>query len=962
MTDASIYFLPWMRRGVGGLITGAANEHGIPESLPSALIASVSVGANEAQREVQLQGPEVVIGLNESEVLRCYPAQGSIDVESNDFVHIEIKTPDLPWMFTPASPKNDRLIPWLALVVVEERDGVTYSMGTPLPVLTVDEAELELPPLNQAFAWAHVQCAAGLDSGIDVTFTENPNAFMARLISPRRLKKGTWYRACLVPTFASGRDAGLGHPVDSDAGTVALAWEADDQDVQLPVYYSWRFRTSEEKGDFETLVSVLKPFTLPPHVGMHPLDIGDAGSAMLPEKPGVTTGYRGAFVSPNLKPPEVPPTFWQLFQEGLRKMLNEGAETPAGEVNKNYDALKHDPVVAPPLYGGSPAGVDAIKKDDSGWLPAANLDPADRTVAGLGSFIVRRLQETLMAEAWEQAAQIREANALLNRTRLALEVGKRLSQRVDALKSEQWLQWSRGAHARLKLPQDALTFHGEVLNSAVPRGVVSAAFRRRFRNGTPVNKAYSTSANDNDRTMTEVLSGDFVQKPRQMLSFANYTVPPGIVWNELVQDFLAEESHQRQAEEATATVSRRTVSPRLNTQNAAQKLPVLQNLDTTLTPERRVNPFNFGAGKEGDELTASVQQARRAMDPAKLLATRIRAIIQLPGGHNQAPVPAELRVDPEIVRPLYRDLVQEDPELIMPGISSLPNNSIALAALNTAFIESFLLGANYELGREFTWREYPCNPRSTWLRTFWDAITLEGSNEHEASTDADITPIDTWKPKSALGKHSSFNPDQTMVLIIRGDLLQRYPNTIIYAAPAKWVENTTSKKWERMEDESKQPVMPSLIGKLTADVTFIGFEFPEDVDVDDDLVGSPKPPGKGGSSKKAGWFFAFEQIPEEPQFGLDTGKKQQQGKVPNRWENLTWAHAHVDQETAYVDLDVLIASNGGKPPDRPYDDYGSNSDWTETWAEDGAAMARITWQRPVRMLVHADQMLRPIDS
>ena len=40
----------------------------------------------------------------------------------------------------------------------------------------------------------------------------------------------------------------------------------------------------------------------------------------------------------------------------------------------------------------------------------------------------------------------------------------------------------------------------------------------------------------------------------------------------------------------------------------------------------------------------------------------------------------------------------------------------------------------------------------------------------------------------------------------------------------------------------------------------------------------------------------------------------------------------------------------------PYDDRGANQ-WTETWADSAAAMARITLQRPVRMLVHADQML-----
>ena len=48
---------------------------------------------------------------------------------------------------------------------------------------------------------------------------------------------------------------------------------------------------------------------------------------------------------------------------------------------------------------------------------------------------------------------------------------------------------------------------------------------------------------------------------------------------------------------------------------------------------------------------------------------------------------------------------------------------------------------------------------------------------------------------------------------------------------------------------------------------------------------------------------------------------------------------------------------------RKYDNDGANSAWKERWAENAAAMARITWQRPVRMLVHADLMLQlPADQ
>ena len=53
------------------------------------------------------------------------------------------------------------------------------------------------------------------------------------------------------------------------------------------------------------------------------------------------------------------------------------------------------------------------------------------------------------------------------------------------------------------------------------------------------------------------------------------------------------------------------------------------------------------------------------------------------------------------------------------------------------------------------------------------------------------------------------------------------------------------------------------------------------------------------------------------------------------------------------DTHVAIDALSGE---HPYDSRGDNQ-WTETWGRSAAAMARITLQRPVRMLIHADQML-----
>jgi hypothetical protein len=145
------------------------------------------------------------------------------------------------------------------------------------------------------------------------------------------------------------------------------------------------------------------------------------------------------------------------------------------------------------------------------------------------------------------------------------------------------------------------------------------------------------------------------------------------------------------------------------------------------------------------------------------------------------------------------------------------------------------------------------------------------------------------------------------------------------------------------------PEQPIFVGSLGKDVVFLGFQFDANVDVDVDVAGSTQVNGP-----HPGWFFVFEQPPIEPRFGLDVGRDAQAGKKPAAWKNVSWYHA-LGANDAATHAPLAPLDDG---VERPYDVRGENT-WTETWARNAAAMARVTLQRPVRMLVHADQMLRP---
>jgi hypothetical protein len=331
---------------------------------------------------------------------------------------------------------------------------------------------------------------------------------------------------------------------------------------------------------------------------------------------------------------------------------------------------------------------------------------------------------------------------------------------------------------------------------------------------------------------------------------------------------------------------------------------------------------------------------REQLEPTAVLAARLRQVIQPADALGVEPVPAAFRVSPELAVPLYRKLVNIDPELLMPGVGSLPADTVSLALINQASVEAFLLGANHEFARELAWREYPADLAGTWLRTFWD---WGGVTE-------DIPPVDSWT-SGALGTHWSAetdpaaetDPGQVLVLVVKGDLLRRYPNTLVTAVPARWVEDARPPL--REEDDEAAALDPIFTGSLGPDAVFLGFQFGPEVEVDrGDVPGTADP-----DDERPGWYFAFEQPPTEPAFGLDTAASDESPRL-EFWKDLTWDDARVSPSDTYVGLDALGSTT------LPYDEREPN-DWEETWAETSAGMARITLQRPVRMLVHADQML-----
>jgi hypothetical protein len=299
--------------------------------------------------------------------------------------------------------------------------------------------------------------------------------------------------------------------------------------------------------------------------------------------------------------------------------------------------------------------------------------------------------------------------------------------------------------------------------------------------------------------------------------------------------------------------------------------------------------------------------------PAVTVPERTRARVNAPEETWTRPDPlAPVAIEPRFDEPMYEGLRRIAPWLFLPGVESVEPDGVALLETTPRVIEAYLIGLNHEFSRELLWREYPASPAATAFRQFWDVGGLPGDRDELA----DIPPIADWD--APLGGHLRGGDDQ-LVLLVRGELLRRYPTTIIYAAPA-----TTPGALD-----ATIRLAPMFRGALAPDIVIVGFALSEETALGID------PPGPG-------WYFVFEEYPGEPRFGFD--EVAATDNAPQTPDALAWAHVPLTgSDHADITKPLLSAS----------------ADLQASWGRDAASTARLTFQKPFRIAMHASRLLAP---
>ncbi len=292
---ATYTFLPWLRQGIANQISGdSGNRATIPVEL---LVEGENVEGTGKQsitvsKDIEIYGPGDITGLDSQSIVKVEPRNWITNFEPNYLPYIDFYDEDLPWRYSPDTPTNHRLMPWLALVVLKESEFIDGKniKDKPLPFITLT-SEAKLQDAEQLWAWAHVHANKNLiedkfkrdesnDSEIAKALTrllgENPDLAHSRIVCPRKLEEKEAYHAFLVPAFESGRLAGLGED-PSGAGLKEAAWGDSIDGHILPYYHRWYFRTGTV-GDFEYLVRLLEPKPVDSRVGKRDMDVQHPGA------------------------------------------------------------------------------------------------------------------------------------------------------------------------------------------------------------------------------------------------------------------------------------------------------------------------------------------------------------------------------------------------------------------------------------------------------------------------------------------------------------------------------------------------------------------------------------------------------------------------------------------------------------------------------------------------------------
>ena len=1078
-TLAHYGFIPWLRQGVATKITekdtlgvgsGTEIERAkieVSVTLRDTEIGDASTNDHTITKEVSLYGPGDIIAVSDRAIVKTEPRKHVRNFEPNLLPYIEFYEEDFPWRFTPAKSSNSgvnrkKLRPWIALIVLKEDEFTLNPSTEGLASITIKDEKINSAFYShkETWAWAHVHLNTDFDNSTIENLTNevsqeletDPDSGISRIICPRKLQKSTSYHAFLLPTFETGRLAGLNEATEGIPAQEP-AWRQTGNSIStsdirkntFPFYHYWEFGTGE-LGDFESLVSALKPIITKEDTGKLQMDIQDPGFNLQSVASSETIGVEGALKPPGMESDKFPNGSGDTeFQNKVKEILNLNVNYTKqnqtdGKENPFYSApLVEDPMVVPHIYGFWHATINEIGlPSNPKWINSLNLDPKNRGVAGLGTTVVQKNQEDYMHRAWKQVGDIKEANQKIKETQVTKLVGSSIFKKhLKNANGSTFTAITHSTHKRVR-SNTLGTVNKVFKESKVPIVAKSPAFRKLIRPGKKSNRIVNktslqslhhlTVTNFNKESETAVTAAKVKVSPDSAITFQSVNDSISLLKREyrdnkfyLAKDLIFDAIHKENLN---------TISSLTKLKNNIDANPIGKAQARNLAKQGIDNLIKSTYSRVGDLITVKMQAAKfkeifgeggakenvpttkiyknvtltRDLDSGEQeweskstnlgeinhFGTAIEGLVNKTSQDNYA-IPVEkqaignlknvfddiklklnpkrtldqklrhrislfantsipiqpIMAHPKYDEPVYEEVKKISQDFILPNVEKLKNNSITIMQTNQKFIESYMVGMNHEMARELLWREFPTDQRGSCFRQFWDIKDDIFQTDREKQYDID--QIHKWREE--LGNHS-MKPgvDSYLVLVVRGQLLLKYPNTLVYAQKAEYdsVDPTLERKLPDSITESNTK-FPVFSARLEPDIFLFGFDLTIDAAKGQRAVSPSNTVGMD-----AGWFFAFKERPGEIKFGLDDyfddlGNSGMPNDDAENWDDLTWEHL-VDQSedlNSYfinfnkaIDIQVPVA---GQP--------------NPVWGENSADLAHILYQNPVIFARHAQEML-----
>ncbi len=374
------------------------------------------------------------------------------------------------------------------------------------------------------------------------------------------------------------------------------------------------------------------------------------------------------------------------------------------------------------------------------------------------------------------------------------------------------------------------------------------------------------------------------------------------------------------------------------------------NVHQTLPP---VPPVRVPIG-----IDATVNKLKDVLNPSVAIPKRAEFMLKIPAGIKDSYLlPRKTLVTvmahPVFTQPMYGPLRDISAEFLVPNLELIPNNTVSLLQTNQRFIEAYMVGLNHEMACELLWREFPTDQRGSYFRQFWDVgdVVNHDATKTQSQIEESLLDIDKlheWGSVTSLGEHEN-RPlpaggdadDARLVLVVRGDLLKKYPTVVIYAQRAKWRQPERDRFIRELDDDA-EPVDaikdPIFKAEIEPDIRFLGFDLTKQV-----AKGSADP-----QANDPGWFFVLQERPGEPRFGLDT-LSDDSPETPGKWDDVAWEHLTNFETLDFIDLEDNAPPELLDVPDSPDKQF--------VWRRNSADMAYILYQVPVMVAFHAADML-----